>query len=104
MDNIKEYILSNKENSRELLNIIFKSIKPIEIRRNLIDYGIKMKDFKLISMAQKIEYLECNKYMCKPLQFSDIKLIKIKRINSKNKPRNNTKKKFFLASFSVFSG
>jgi hypothetical protein len=81
MDNIKEYILSNKENSRELLNIIFKSIKPIEIRRNLIDYGIKMKDFKLISMAQKIEYLECNKYMCKPLQFSDIKLIKINDIN-----------------------
>ena len=32
-------------------------------------------------MAQKIEYYECNKYVCMPLQFSDINLKKISDIN-----------------------
>lgn len=81
MDNIKEYILSNKKNSRELLNIIFKSQNPQTIRKTIINLGIEMKDFDLISMAQKIEYYECNKYVCMPLQFSDINLKKISDIN-----------------------
>jgi hypothetical protein len=77
MDIVKEYILSNNENSKELLNIILQKQNPKIIRNMIINLGVMMKDFKLISMVQDIKYLGIDQYIYTPLQFNDINFMEI---------------------------